>query len=375
MKQKAKNNKGKKHLAVILGTRPNFIKAAPFFKRALEYPEFKFSIIHTGQHYDENMSEIFLREMGVPKPNIFLSNNAKLPTEKIGRMFNDLKKIFGKNKYDGAIVFGDVNSTLAGALAAKFHNCKLIHIESGLRSHDRRMPEETNRVIVDHLSDLLLTTEPAAKENLIKEGIERKNIKYVGNIMIENIEIFSEEINHSKILKELKLPPKSYIVATIHRQENIGYPETFKKLLEIINIVNKKIKIVFPLHPGTKNKLTEWGFMKFIDKLLIIEPKGYFDFMKLVMESQGVITDSGGIQEETSYLGIPCATLRDNTERPITVLVGSNKLFPANSQSPDEIIKHLLKTNFKSKHIPLWDEKVSKRILKALSDFTHKSEN
>lgn len=362
----AKENK--KHYAVILGARPNFIKAAPFFREAKNHPHIRFTIIHTGQHYDKNMSEIFFKGMNVPKPDIHLEIKGGLPTEKTGRMFNDLKKVFAENHFDGTVVFGDVNSTLAGALAAKTNGGKVFHIESGLRSHDRRMPEETNRVIVDHLSDILFTTEPAAAENLKKEGVSEEKIKYVGNIMIENLEIFSRRIKVRKILKTLKLKQRNYIVATIHRQENTDYPETFKKILEVLEKINRQIKVVFPIHPATANKIKNWGFGELIKKLKIIEPLGYFDFVKLVAESRGVITDSGGIQEETSHLGIPCATLRDNTERPITILLGSNRLFPMEKISVQEIISHLFNQNFKSRHIPLWDAEVSKRIFKILNE-------
>lgn len=243
-----------KNLAVVIGARPNFVKAAPFLLRAKKYPEFKFTVIHTGQHSDANMSKIFFDEMAIPRPDIMLGIKGDFHTEKIGKMFNALKKVFRENKFDGVIVFGDVNSTLAGAIAATKNNYSLIHIEAGLRSHDRRMPEEINRVIIDHLSDLLFTTEAAANENLSKEGIEPNKIRFVGNIMIESIEIFWDRIQASDIVNILKLNKKKFVVATIHRQENTDSKDILKTILLMINSINKTIHVVFPLHPGTKKR-------------------------------------------------------------------------------------------------------------------------
>lgn len=359
-------SKNKKRIAVILGARPNFVKAAPLLREARKHPEFDFTIIHTGQHFDFKMSAVFFEEMGIPKPNIMLDIKGEFHTEKIGKMFNKLKRVFRENNFDAVIVFGDVNSTLAGALAAIKNNCKLIHIESGLRSHDRRMPEELNRVAVDHLSDILFTTEPSANKNLENEGVESKDIFYVGNIMIESLEIFKDNINSSGVLEELGLNPKSYVLATIHRQENIDDQKALKKILSLLNDLNTKIRIVLPLHPGTKKLIAQYNFKDLIDRLMIVEPQGYFEFIKLIINSRGVITDSGGIQEETTHLGIPCATLRDNTERPITIELGSNKLFDIKSVNFEDILSHFNNKFFK-RSIPLWDDKVSVRIFGILS--------
>lgn len=357
-----------KHYAVILGARPNFVKAAPFFLEARKYPHFKFTIIHTGQHFDDNMSKIFFEEMEIPQPDFYLDIKAELHTEKLGKMFNALNSLLSRseNNYDGLIVFGDVNSTLAGAIAAKNNNIKLIHIEAGLRSHDRRMPEEINRAIVDHLADLLFTTEPSANDNLSKEGVSPEKIKYVGNIMIESLEIYRDKIEASHIIDELKLASKSYILATIHRQENIDGKAPLRQILGLLNEIALNRPVVFPVHPGTRKKIEKYGLTDFLANLMTIDPLGYFDFIKLIKESFGVITDSGGIQEETTHLGIPCATLRDNTERPITLELGSNKLFNLKLVQSVEIIYHLGK-NFKAKPVPLWDDQVSKRIFQVLA--------
>lgn len=362
----------RKKYAVIIGARPNFVKAAPFFKEAKLHPEYLFTLIHTGQHFDDSMSKIFFEEMSIPRPDIQLDINSGFHTEKIGKMFSALRDIFLENQFDGVIVFGDINSTLAGAVAAA-KSTKLIHIESGLRSHDRRMPEEINRVIVDHLSDLLFTTEPAANRNLIQEGIPLDKIKYVGNIMIESLETYSNLINQSDIILKLGINPKQYTVATIHRAENTDNPEILEKILKLLKEYSKKNTLVFPLHPGTRKKIDGYGLQPLLEGIYVVEPLGYFEFIKLVSESNGIITDSGGIQEETSHLGIPCVTLRDNTERPITIELGSNMLFPIDTiklGDTKDIQRHLNRMNFKKNNIPLWDDGVSKRIFKHLDDFS-----
>lgn len=364
--------KKNKKYAVIIGARPNFVKAAPFFREAKFHPGYQFTLVHTGQHFDDSMSKIFFDEMSIPRPDIQLDIHSGFHTEKIGKMFSALRRIIEDGQFDGVIVFGDINSTLAGAIAAA-KTTKLIHIESGLRSHDRRMPEEINRVIVDHLSDILFTTEPNANRNLIQEGITENKVKYVGNIMIESLEVYKELINKSGIISELGLVSKQYVVVTIHRVENTDNPEILEKILKLLKNFSKNNTLIFPIHPGTRKKIIDYGLGTLLDGMKVIEPLGYLEFIKLVSESQGIITDSGGIQEETSHLGVPCATLRDNTERPITVEVGSNKLFPIDLIKPNdikEIENHLNRTDFKKNHIPFWDAGVSKRIFQHLDEFS-----
>lgn len=353
-------------VAVIIGTRPNFVKAAPFLIEARKHPEYNVTIIHTGQHFDDEMSKIFLDELDIRKPDIHLDIKGKFHTEKIGKMFNTLTNEISRNNFSSVIVFGDVNSTLAGALAAARNDCMLVHIEAGLRSHDRRMPEEINRVIVDHLSDMLFTTEPSANENLAAEGIGSDRIKYVGNIMIECLEYFWNKISENGIHQKLNIGSRPYYVATIHRQENTDDPNVLREILSILSGIGARHDVFFPLHPGTLKKIEENKFRDLLSKLNVINPLGYFEFMKLVSESKGMITDSGGIQEETSYLGVPCATLRDNTERPVTLTLGSNRLFSIDQKHIRDILEHLNRTDFTAKQIPLWDRNVSKRIFKEL---------
>lgn len=351
---------------IVVGARPNFIKVAPFFKRIKEYPDLRLVLVHTGQHFDENMSKVFFDEMGIPKPDIQLEVKGEFHTEKLGKMFTALKKVTNSERYHGVIVFGDINSTLAGAIAASRARKKLIHVESGLRSHDRRMPEEINRVITDHLSDVLFVTEQSAVDNLILEGIDERKIHLVGNIMIESLELFMDTFNNSTILRDLGLTKKRYVVSTIHRAENTDDVMVLKKILHTLKDISKSYQLVLPLHPGTKKMIYQYNLEEYLDHFLVIEPVGYIEFMKLVLESKGVVTDSGGIQEETTHLGIPCCTLRDNTERPITILEGTNRLFPIETLNAKDVLSHLEKVDFSNHQIPLWDADVSRRILDLL---------
>ncbi len=360
-------NKKRKY-AVILGTRPNFVKAAPFFDEAKKHDDVELILVNTGQHFDKNLSKIFFEQMNIPKPNKNLGVGLIDENIKISATSQAIISYLSKiNDISGVIVFGDVMSTLAGAIAAKKLKLKLIHIESGLRSYDKRMPEENNRIIVDNLSDILFVSEVDAISNLKREGISHRNVYFVGNIMIDALERFKESLP-TLVFNRYGLKRGKYIIVTIHRAENITDKNTLEKILNIISNINKKIKVIFPIHPNTNKKIKNWGLSAYLKDLIITEPLSYFDFISLVIDSGGVLTDSGGIQEETSHLGIPCATLRDNTERPVTIKMGSNKLFSVNKNYKIltlDIMSHLSK-KFKSKHIKYWDKKVSSRIFKYL---------
>lgn len=355
-----------KRFTLIVGARPNFIKAAPLLKTAKQYPELHFSVIHTGQHYDAKMSQIFFEELQINKPEVILNTSSYQDSEKISKMIIEISKSVIRLKSEAVIVFGDVNSTLAGALAAKKTNLPLIHVEAGLRSYDKRMPEETNRFIVDHLSSLHFITESSARSNLKKEGISVNSIKLVGNLMIESLEQYKEQINNSSILETLKLRPKSYIVLTTHRDENINSHANLKKILSLIRKLSSKYTIIFPIHPHTKKTIGS-EVLTSLSSVKVIDPLGYFEFIKLVSNSIGIVTDSGGIQEEASYLNVPCCTLRDNTERPITTILGTNKLFSLTSPL-NAIVSHLNRKPILTK-IPFWDAKVSFRIINELKAF------
>lgn len=356
-------------LAIVVGARPNLVKAAPLLRSATQDPAFECTVVHTGQHFDKNMSEIFFQEMDIPEPDIIFEHSSGSVSERVGRTYRNMIDYFSNHTFDAVVVFGDVNSTLAGSLGALCNKTKLIHIEAGLRSHDRRMPEEVNRVIVDHIADLLFTTEASANENLRLEGIPDQKVCYVGNLMIESLLIYQRFFQDSEVLKKLALEPRSYVVVTVHRPENVEDSSALEKIFSVLGKLSHYTKVVLPLHPWTKQKISQYNLEHLLAPLTVIEPQGYFEFIKLVSDSRGVVTDSGGIQEETTHLRVPCATIRENTERPVTVELGSNQLFYL--QDPEileKILAHLASST-EYKNIPLWDEQVSQRILARLKDF------
>lgn len=359
-----------KTYAVIVGTRPNFVKAASFLAGVREAGDISCVLIHTGQHFDDSMSRVFFDDMEIPEPDVHLSLKQGTSSEQLGSMINDLTREFTERAttLHGVIVFGDVNSSLAASVAASRVDIPLTHIEAGLRSHDKRMPEETNRIIIDHLAHSLMISEESARLHLNNEGIKDSVIYPVGSLMIESLERFkSKAASHS--IRETIGIESGYVVATIHRSENLADPELLKKILHILATISQKKRVVFPMHPGTRARIRELKLDAYVESITIVEPLGYLAFLDLVLHSSGVVTDSGGIQEETSHLGIPCCTLRDNTERPVTVELGSNRLFsPAtlDDATATDILKHLSRTDFKPSSIPLWDREVSKRIVEEL---------
>lgn len=355
--------------AVIVGARPNFVKAASFLAGAREVSDIACTLIHTGQHFDDNMSKIFFDEMGIQAPDVHLSLREGTSSEQFGSMIDALFRTFTEHipALDGVVVFGDVNSSLAGAIAASRARIPIVHVEAGLRSHDRRMPEETNRIIIDHLADALMISEESARENLARTGIV-SSIHSVGSLMIESLERFRDHAPKYSIREEANLP-EGYVVATVHRAENLADEQLLRNILHTLSFVAQRSPVVFPMHPGTRARIAELNLNKYVENITVTPPLGYFEFLDLVLHSKGCITDSGGIQEETSHLGIPCCTLRDNTERPITIERGSNRLFSPKSLNEamvSEIQAHLERT-FAPGTIPLWDREVSRRIIERLS--------
>lgn len=354
----------------IVGARPNFIKIAPLIREMKNYDDIESVLIHTGQHYSNEMSEIFFRDLNIPEPNYNLEVGSGDTPYQILEITKRLYKIFSKEKPDLAIVVGDTNSSLAGALAArKFHVC-LSHIESGLRSFDMDMIEESNRILIDHISDFLFITEDSASKNLRKEGINPAKIFFVGNIMIDTLSQYKDKSLKHSLPKILNIKAGDYAVLTAHRPENIEQKIIFKGILEGICEVQKKIKIIWPIHPRSEKALRSFGFLKKIQEmknLKLISSLGYIDMLCLISHSKFVLTDSGGLQEETTFLGIPCLTLRENTERPITVQIGTNKVI---GLKKEDIIKNsfeIIGGAAKEGRIPvLWDGKTSKRIINIL---------
>lgn len=356
----------------VCGTRPNFIKIAPLMKafKAEEY--FNTLLVHTGQHYDENMSKSFFDDLNIPRPDVNLevgSASHAVQTAEIMRRFEPAILDF---KPDYVIVVGDVNSTIACGLVAVKLGIKLVHVEAGLRSFDWTMPEEINRILTDRISDLLFVTEQSAIDNLKNEGIDSDKVHFVGNTMIDTLLANREKARKSNILKQLGLCKREYGVITLHRPSNVDDAEKFQAILLALNEIQKELKLVFPIHPRTRKNITSMNMEKLIDgmeNLLLIQPAGYLDFLCLLSDAALVITDSGGIQEETTILGVPCMTLRENTERPVTITEGTNHLVHVTSE---DILKNYREIKDEDKNInrgipKLWDGKAAKRIARIIA--------
>ncbi len=325
-------------VCVVLGTRPEIIKMSPVI-RELERRKIDYFVIHTGQHYSYNMDRIFFEDLELPEPDYKLDVGEKYHTHgsQTGEMIKGIEGILMKENPDVVLVEGDTNSVLAGGLAAVKLHIPMGHVEAGLRSFDRRMPEEINRIVVDHISDYLFAPTGVAKENLLNEGIPEEKIYVTGNTIVDavyqNLEIAKRK---SKILDKFSLRRGEYVVITFHRAENVDDPERLKKLVDMLNML--EYPAIFPMHPHTKKRIEENGLEINNPNLIVTEPIGYLDFLLLLANAKLVLTDSGGIQEESNILHIPCLTLRDNTERPETVVAGSNIVVGTNSQN---IIKKL----------------------------------
>lgn len=361
------------NIHILIGTRPNFIKVTQFKKLATKYhPDFKISIIHTGQHYDEKMADVFFRQFNL-MPDYFLNIAPASANKQIAEVMVKLEDLITDiGKPDILIVPGDVNSTLAGALFANKSNIKLAHIEAGLRSFDRTMPEEFNRLVTDELSDLFFITEPSGLTHLQDEGKNRNAVHYVGNTMIDTMVAFEQEIEASTIIDYLKVNRQKFVLMTMHRPATVDNENELRKLISLIEYITKTYKVVFPIHPRTIRNAKEFNLYERIisnSNLICTDPLDYFSFQKLIKECAFILTDSGGIQEESTFRQKPCLTLRPNTERPVTVEEGTNTLLPFDLES---VIKHISKIEngtYKKGVIPQWwDGKATERILKVLSE-------
>ena len=346
----------------MVGARPNFMKMAPLYSE-LKKRKLPVILLHTGQHYDENMSRVFFEDLGMPKPDIYLGVGSESHAKQTAKIMIDFEQICYEKKPQRIIVAGDVNSTLACALVAVKLNIAVDHVEAGLRSFDNRMPEEINRIITDQISTLLYTPSEDANLNLENEGIKQDSIKLVGNIMIDSL-IKNLEKTNLNIIKKLNIKEKKYALVTLHRPSNVDQKEILTGILRALNEISKDTTIVWPLHPRTKNKIKEFGIEGEINKNMVLTgPLGYLDFLSLTKNSKIVLTDSGGIQEETTALGIPCLTLRDNTERPITVEKGTNKIIGNEESKIVKEFNEIIRGKINSHEIPeLWDGKTAIRI-------------
>ncbi|MEO6693764.1 MAG: UDP-N-acetylglucosamine 2-epimerase (non-hydrolyzing) [Ignavibacteria bacterium] len=369
-----------KKIISVVGARPNFMKMAPIHKELCKYSsKIIHKIVHTGQHYDKKMSDIFFKELELPKPDTYLGVGSRSHAEQKAHIMIEFEKILLKEKPDLVLVYGDINSTTAASIVSSkilSENGKPIpvaHIESGLRSFDRSMPEEINRMITDILSDYLFVTEPAGMKNLKKEGIDKNKIFFVGNTMIDSLKFYLKKIEKSAILNELCVSKKNYILVTLHRPSNVDDKNSLKKIFNIlykINVINPELDIVFPVHPRTIKMIEKFNLRNTFDQitnLIVTEPLGYLDFLKLTYYAKFILTDSGGIQEETTYLKVPCLTLRENTERPITAEIGTNVICGLNENLIMKKIIEIESGKFKNGIIPeMWDGNAAQRIVKVL---------
>ena len=370
-----------KKIILVAGARPNFMKIAPLMHELKHHPEFEARLVHTGQHYDDVMSGQFFEELGIPLPSINLEVGSASHAEQTARIMIGFEKVCLDEKPDFVLVVGDVNSTAACTLVAAKLGIKTIHYEAGLRSRDRSMPEEINRLVTDAISDYFFTTSVDADENLIAEGVPPEKIFMVGNLMIDTLAANLQKAKTSNMEFQLlnrnqticphlweKSKGKDFGVMTFHRPSNVDEKETLEQLVAIWSAISQKIPLIFPIHPRTYKNIHLFGLLEKINScpnLFLIPPLGYLAFISLVSKSTFVLTDSGGIQEETTYLNIPCLTVRPNTERPVTVWEGSNKLIKINDIETD--VDVILSGNGKKGNKPVfWDGKTAERITEIL---------
>lgn len=352
-------------ILICVGARPNLMKASSLFRASKLFPNLKLELLHTGQHYSNEMDRVFFEQLQIPNPTYQLQVGSGSHAVQTADVMKKFEPVVLENNFDLVVVIGDINSTVACALVAKKLNIPVAHVESGLRSFDMKMPEEINRRVVDHISDYLFTTEVSGNENLVHEGIDSKQIYFVGNTMIDTLIHHMDDIRNMPTLGTYDLKPQQYAVLTLHRPSNVDDVNGLTDLLSsIVQNTPKSTKIVFPAHPRTK-KMLESVSSSIMARFIVIPPQPYFSFMALVRQSHFVMTDSGGIQEETTYLKKPCFTLRANTERPCTVKIGSNFLIDKDLHVIEEKLASFSES--KSQIPELWDGNAGKRILDVIA--------
>jgi UDP-N-acetylglucosamine 2-epimerase (non-hydrolysing) len=357
---------------LIAAARPNFMKVAPLY-HALAAEDWCIPrIVHTGQHYDANMSDAFFADLGLPKPHVHLGVGGGGHGEQTGRVLIEYEKACLASRPDWIVVVGDVNSTLACALVGTKLQIPVAHLEAGLRSGDRRMPEEINRLATDAIADVLWTPSPDADDHLAREGVPAEKIERVGNIMIDSFELLSPRIRAAGVPRRLRVEAGTYGVVTLHRPSNVDDAKQLRAIVETLIEISKRLPLVFPVHPRTRQRLKDFGLAALLEaapEMRLSEPLSYIDFMSLIVDSRLAITDSGGVQEETSYLGIPCLTLRENTERPVTVTLGTNRLVAVGGI--EEQVRRALSGSKRARcAIPLWDGRTAARVAASLRRFS-----
>jgi UDP-N-acetylglucosamine 2-epimerase (non-hydrolysing) len=361
---------------LIAGARPNFMKIAPIIHaiqnwNQLNDVKIKFRLIHTGQHYDKNMSGVFFEELNIPEPDINLNAGSGTQAEQTAQIMLGYESLLMSEKAKLCLVVGDVTSTLACSIVAKKQHLKLAHVESGLRSNDRTMPEEINRLVTDSISDLFFTTTNQASDILLKEGVSSESIFLVGNTMIDTLIANLPKLRKPNDLEHIQLPTNNYILVTLHRPSNVDIPEKLVSILDVIAANTENLPLVFPIHPRTQKVLDSVGYNN--NRFIYTKPLPYQEFMFLVKHCKAVITDSGGVTEETTFLGKPCLTLRNSTERPETVLIGTNILVGDDPQALIKPLFELMNNRWKKGAIPeMWDGNAAKRIVEVIARYISK---
>jgi UDP-N-acetylglucosamine 2-epimerase (non-hydrolysing) len=355
----------------IIGARPNFIKIAPLHHQMLARPGLRPMLVHTGQHYDQTMSNAFIQDLALPEPDRYLSAGSGTHAEQTAAVMISLEKVLMDIRPDVMVVVGDVNSTLAAALVAAKLLIPIAHVEAGLRSNDRTMPEEVNRMLTDALSEYLFVTEESGLRHLRQEGIADEKIHFTGNVMIDSLVEHLEMAENVPILERLQVTAREFGLITLHRPVNVDDREHLGLILTALEVIEKDLMLVFPMHPRVQKMLTRFGFedrIRAMKNLKIMPPLGYLAFLRLMSQARWALTDSGGIQEETTFLDIPCLTLRNRTERPVTVELGTNRLVPLEIEAIINAARAAMDGEFRRKQIPpLWDGRASERIVDVLA--------
>lgn len=354
----------------VAGARPNFMKIAPLMRVLRQTPGIETLLVHTGQHYDEKMSQLFFDELHIPKPDLNLEVGSGSVPASMAKILLAFEPVLQQEKPDLVIVVGDVTSTIACTFAAVQMRIPVAHVEAGLRSFDREMPEEINRILTDSISDFLFVTEQSGLDNLKQEGVPDEKVFLVGNVMIDTLLANKAKSDESCILQTLELKPEQYALLTLHRPSNVDLKDVFLRIFDAVADVARRMPVIFPVHPRTRNRIAQFGIedrIAALPNLKLIEPLGYLDFLKLTAEAKVVLTDSGGVQEETTILNVPCITLRENTERPVTISQGTNVLVGTATEKILAATNAVLSRPKAAARQPeLWDGRAAERIVKIL---------
>lgn len=357
-------------VTAVVGARPNYMKVAPVWRALDRRAEVSKQLVHTGQHYDENMSKVFFDDLKLPRPDVYLGVGSGSHGAQTGKVMTEMEKVLASERPDLLIVVGDINSTMASALVAVKMGIPVAHVEAGLRSFDRTMPEEINRMVTDAVASILFTTEPGAERNLLREGVAKDKIHFVGNVMIDSLKLYRPMADKSAVLEELSLVAGGYGLVTLHRPSNVDDPSLLKEILGALIELGAVCPLVFPAHPRTTKIINDNKIEVPAERLRILDPIGYLDFVKLMTHARIVITDSGGIQEETTVLDVPCLTIRENTERPITIEIGTNRLVGPKAERIVDAGREVLTKKQPGGKVPeLWDGKAAQRIAQVIDEY------